>query len=69
MANAWAITVAQAAPRTPITGKGPMPRIISGSRMMLITVPKIMTTIGLTASPEPRIRLLMTIASIIRGAP
>ena len=33
------ITVAYAAPATPISGKGPIPKIIRGSRMILTTAP------------------------------
>ena len=36
---AWARTVAVAAPATPICGNGPIPKIISGSRMMFPTSP------------------------------
>jgi hypothetical protein len=37
--------------------------------MMLTTLAVIMITIGFTASPEPRMRLLTTRAKIICGAP
>ena len=43
--------VARAAPSMPISGKGPHPKIITGSRMMLATQPDIMHTMVIIIRP------------------
>ena len=48
-----ASTVASAAPATPIRGKGPSPKISSGSITMFNTFVNAMTRIGVWASPAP----------------
>ena len=51
MPKIWPITVASAAPVTPISGNGPMPKIISGSRMMLMIAPVRPCIIGMIMLP------------------
>ena len=48
------IVVAIAAPVTPSRGKGPMPKMSSGPRMMLIQFASHSTRIAIAASPAPR---------------
>ena len=42
--SAWPMPVAMAAPSMPSWGKGPMPKISSGSSTMLVTAPLSMLT-------------------------
>ncbi|MBA7622475.1 hypothetical protein ES703_29852 [subsurface metagenome] len=46
-----------------------MPKMRSGSRIILVTVPAIINIIGLSASPEPRNRLLATTIKNMKGMP
>ena len=48
------ITVARAAPAAPMRGKGPMPKMSSGSSPTLITEATPRAHIGVMASPKPR---------------
>ena len=48
-----AMTVASAEPATPIFGKIHIPKINKGSSIILSTVEKIRTFIGVNASPAP----------------
>ena len=49
--RAWPMPVARAAPSMPIAGKGPHPKISTGSRMMLATQPDIMQTMVTSIRP------------------
>ncbi|GAI72052.1 unnamed protein product [marine sediment metagenome] len=46
-----------------------MPKMRSGSRIILVTVPAIINIIGLSASPEPRNRLLAITPKNMKGMP
>ena len=53
-ANARAISVAHAAPATPMAGAGPQPKMRIGSRTTLSTLEKIVRYMGRKVSPAPR---------------
>lgn len=55
-----AMTVATAAPATPQAGKGPMPKINNGSRMVFTRADISITRLGVLASPVARMALLPT---------
>ena len=55
--------VASAAPSMPMAGKGPMPKISTGSRMMLATQPISMQTIEVTIRPIAWVIFSKTMAS------
>ncbi len=67
MAISHEMEVAMAAPRIPHSGKGPMPKISSGSSMPLTRPATVMTRLGVLVSPVARMAELPTMGSTSMG--
>ena len=61
------IDVAMAAPRIPHSGKGPMPKMSSGSSTPFTSPATVITRLGVLVSPVARMAALPTMGSTSMG--